>query len=133
MKTIDLKAIIDTNQLDTDVLAVELFPNNKYPKLALGRVLKEEALLDANQISKLAMMLSVDISELYTSGWKAASKEGIHIITNGVYRAELNTKTGESKIYVKGTLEHTSLLHTAGITLKDYIEQINKIVEPFKK
>lgn len=132
MKTIDLEAIIENNQLDTDALAVELFPNNKYPKMALSRVLKGEALLDSNQVSKLAMMLNVDISTLYTGGWKAVSKKDLHIISNKEFRAELNTKTWESKVFVNDTLYHSTLLHVSGITLLEYIENINKIVEQYK-
>ena len=55
MKTIDLKEIIEKRKLDAKDVAQQLFPGIKYPKLALNRIIAGEAVLDANQISKLAL------------------------------------------------------------------------------
>jgi len=54
MKKIDLKKIIENAGLDIKETAQHLFPNNKYAKLALDRVIKGDAFLDTNQISKLS-------------------------------------------------------------------------------
>jgi hypothetical protein len=66
MRTIDVKEIIEKHQLDAKEVAQQLFPGNKYPKLALNRVMAGSAQLDANQMSKLALLIGVQVSDLYS-------------------------------------------------------------------
>src|SRR5665811_1176034 len=66
MQKINLSGIIAQQKLSEKDIAKQLFPTNKYPKLALSRVLRNEATLDADQISRLAALLNCTISELYS-------------------------------------------------------------------
>jgi hypothetical protein len=133
MNKIKLKELIDKQGLDTKELAEQLFPQNKYPRLALNRVLAGGAVLDANQISKLSLLTGIPINELYSGeNWKAQSTKGIHVFTNEAFRAELNTETWVTKIFHKESLFHESIIHTGTMKLSEYFEQLNKIITNFK-
>jgi hypothetical protein len=132
MQEILIEDIIEKCRLSKREVADHLFPTNKFAMVALGRVIKKEALLDSEQISKLALMSGRTISELYTGeGWKARNKAGIHIITNGDYIAELDTQTNITKIYHKGSMFHESILHDGAIALSDYLKELDNQILKF--
>lgn len=134
MKKINLTKIIEVYGLDVIELAKQLFPENKYPKLALNRVISGEALLDADQISKLALILDVCISKLFTGGnWKKITKNGIHILLNGEFKAEIDIKNWETKIYHNESLFHESILHSSSVVLSEFIAFLNNEVQKFKE
>lgn len=130
MKTIDLSKIIEDRGLNTKEVAKELFPKNKYPKLALDRVIKGEAFLDTNQVSRLSLITGVPIQFLYSNGeWKTTSKEeGIVTFQTGEYRAELNTGEWITKIYHKGSIFHESVIHQESITLSKYLKSLTELI-----
>ena len=130
MKKIDLSKLIEDKGYDFNKLADELFPGNLHPRLALNRVMKGKAVLDANQISKLSFILDVPISELFESkNWSALTKrEGIHYFKNGEYEAELDMKTWVTKVYKNNSLFHTFVLASKSCTLEEYFNKLNKIV-----
>lgn len=133
MKTIDLNKIIESQELDPKEVAQQLFPGNKYPKLALNRVISGEAVLDANQISKLALMTGLSIDQLYSGNdWKMRSKAGIFYFQNGEYKAELNSETWVTKIFHNDSLFHESVI-TSGVTpVSEYIDKLNSIINKTK-
>jgi len=51
---ITLRAIIETYQVDENALAEKLFPNTKYPKLAMARIMEYSTQLTLEQISIIA-------------------------------------------------------------------------------
>lgn len=129
MNTIDLKAIIEAKNLNTKIVAQQLFPTNQYPVLALNRVIAGQSLLDSMQISKFAMLANMSIDELYTNrGWKADSKDGIHTFNNGEYLAELNTKTWTTKIYHNNSMIHEEVIHAKDTPLNQYLEALNNVI-----
>jgi len=128
MRTIDVEQVIEKSGLSTKEVAKQLFPGNKYPKLALNRVISGEAFLDSNQISKLATLVGVSVSTLYTSGWKFESKKDLVVFSNESFRAELNTKTWITKIFDNDSLFHESVIHSHTIQLSEYIKKINLII-----
>lgn len=129
MKTIDLNKIISEQKLDPKEVAQQLFPGNKYPKLALNRVLSGEAVLNANQISKLALLTGLSIDQLYSeNGWKSTSKAGIIEFQNGDYKAELNTETWVTKIFHKGSLFHESIITPGATPISKYLNELNSII-----
>ena len=133
MRKIDLERIITVNELDSLEVATQLFPENKYPQLALNRIKKGEAVLDSDQISKLALMVGVPISALFESGqWRAKSKGEIHKFTNGKYNAELNASTGVTKLFDKGSLFHESVITSKAIPLSDYLKQLDLIITNYE-
>jgi len=135
MQTLDLKKIIETYSLDTREVAEELFPKNKYPKLALDRVLKGESFLDTTQLSLLSQMTGVPIQFLFSNGaWKVTSpNKGTVVFESEGYRAELDLDKWITKVYHKETLFHEQLLHKGAIPLSDYLEQINLLITKNKE
>lgn len=129
MKTIDLNGIIIKQELDPKDVAQQLFPGNKYPKLALNRVLAGEAVLDANQISKLSLMTGLSVDQLYSeNGWTSTSKAGIIAFQNGEYKAELSTETWVTKIFHNGSLFHESVITPGATPVREYLNELNSII-----
>ena len=134
MRAIKLKELVSIQGLDTKELAEQLFPNNKYPRLALNRVLDGKAVLDATQISKLSMLIGISIEKLYSGeDWKAKNMKGIHIFTNGEFRAELNTETWVTKIFHKTSLFHEAVIHSGQTPLSEYLNKLNILINKFKE
>lgn len=132
MQKIDLKKIIKQRELDVAQVASQLFPNNKYSRLALNRVMQGKALLDSAQISKLALIADLDISELYGIKWKATTKGGIMTLTTGDYVAILDTRSWITKVLHKNSLFHESIIHNGSTPLSLYLSKIGDIIEKHK-
>lgn len=133
MKTIDLKKLIESSDLDSKEVAKQLFPKNKYPDLALNRVMKGLNVLDADQISKLSLLSGVPISELFSGGeWKGSTAQNVHVFTNGEYRAELDPQTWITKVFHKGSLFHDSIIHSGSTPINEYLHELDQIIINFK-
>ncbi len=127
-QSIKVKLIIEQSGLDPAIVAKHLFPTNKYPKLALNRIIEGHAFLDSSQMHKLAAMTNMTVSELYGGEWKQTSKEDIITFTTGTYRAELNTKTWLTKIFDSNSLFHEAILHSGATALSEYLNELNSII-----
>lgn len=133
MRTIKVKEIIETRGLDIKEVARQLFPRNKYPVLALNRVIKGESVLDADQISKLALMSGLKISELFSGeNWKATARKGVHVFTNGEFRAELDSETWITKVFHKDSMFHESIINSGSTPVSEYLSQLDLIINNFK-
>jgi hypothetical protein len=131
LKTINLKAVIEQTGIDHTALAEALFPFNKYPKLALNRVIEGDGHLDAHQISRLSLLTGLGIEELYSTGsWKIAAKNKTMFFSNGEYFAELDMsgKVWTTKVFHKKSLFHEQILHTSDVVLGAYFEQLNNLI-----
>ena len=135
MKTIDLKKLMEDLNLDPKQIAKELFPKNAYPKLALDRVVKGEAFLDTNQLSRLSLVTGVSIQSLYSyGGWDfISSPEGVITFSTGEYKAELNIAEGTTKLYHKGSIFHEEIIHSGAIPLSEYLDALNKLISKHNK
>lgn len=133
MRTINVKEIIETRGLDTKEVARQLFPKNKYPDLALNRVIKGKNVLDADQISKLALMAGLQLSELFSGeNWKSVARKDVHVFTNGEFRAELDSETWITKIFHKDSMFHESIIHSGSTPVSEYLSQLDLIISNFK-
>lgn len=133
MRTIDLRRIIEQNHLDWGEISTELFPKNKQPRRALDRVAKGEALLDSEQISRLATLLGVEIQDLYAGyEWKATSKPGLMTLTTDKFRAEIDTKNWILKVYANDKLFHDEVLMSPTIQLSELLKNLNQIIEKYE-
>ena len=129
MNKIDLQSIIGTYRLDQKEIAESLFPGNKYPALALKRVLSGEAYLDTNQVSKLALTIGVPIEKLFSGAeWKGYCKGSTHTFTNGEYKAELDTQTWTTKLFHKDSLLHEEILHSGSTPLSEYLSKLDELI-----
>lgn len=127
--TINLRELIKQRGLRIQAVAEFLFPNNKFPRVSLQRVLDGKALLNSEQVSRLATWLGISVDSLYKGGWSSEFKEETCILTNGNYRAELSIKTGETKVFHLGALFHEIILHDPAISLSQYIDLLNAIIK----
>lgn len=125
---IDLRKIVEQMEMGKKEIAIQLFPTNKFPVLALNRVMSGDAVLDADQISKLSMLSGLSPNEMYSS-WKMESRSGLHVFTNGNYRAELDMSRGTTKIYYKNTLDREFVIHDKHIKLSEYLDMLNIKIE----
>ena len=127
--TINLRELIEQRGLRLQEVAEILFPNNRFPRAALNRVLNGKTLLNSEQVSRLAAWLRVSVDDLYRGAWNSEFRGETCILTNGNYRAELSVKTGETKVFHLGSLFHETVLHDPAIPLSKYIELLNTIIK----
>lgn len=127
--TINLRELIEQRGLKTREVAEFLYPDNKFPRVALQRVLDGEALLNSEQVSRLAAWLGISTDSLYKGGWSSEFEGETCILTNGNYRAELSIRTGETKVFHLGALFHEIILHDPAISLSQYVELLNAIIK----
>lgn len=127
--TINLRELIEQRGLKTQEVAEILFPGNKFPRVSLHRILNGKALLNSEQVSRLAAWLRVSPDSLYKGGWSSEFKGETCILTNGNYRAELSVETGETKLFHLGSLFHEIVLHAPAIPLSQYIELLNTLIK----
>jgi len=99
--------------------------------LALNRIIAGEAVLDANQISKLSTLLGVSIDQLF-GRWKVTSHERTHVFTNKDYRAELDGITWRFKIFDKNSLFHEEIIFPPGITVNDLLSLLNILIQNYE-
>lgn len=135
MQAINLEAIVKKYDLDKKELAAQLFPGNKFPRVAFKRVLLGEAELNASQISKLALWVGVEISDLFltgSQGWKKTSTMGVITLSNGLYKAELDTTAWITRVFHNDSLFHESIIHSGTTPLSEYLNKINLIIKNHK-
>lgn len=133
MQTIDIEKLIESLNLDKKEVASLLFPTNSYPVLALGRVIAGKAVLDANQISKLAAYCNVPIDALFTgSNWSCSGKKGLLVFETKEYRAELNTKTWITRIFHNDSLKHEAVIHDGATPISSYLDSLDELVQSWK-
>jgi hypothetical protein len=132
MQKLNLQKIIDQNGLDPKEVAKQMFPENKYPEMALKRVLKGEALLNSDQISKLSLLTNISISELYGLNWKASKKGDTLTLVSGDYKALLDTNSWTTRIFDSESLFHESIIHSGIMPLSKYLHAISEIVANHK-
>ena len=130
MNEFNLKAIMGTYDISSKTLAAELFPGNKYPSIALTRVINGETQLNADQVAKLSAMTGVPIENLYSGEkWKAGrSKEGILTFENEDYKAELDQQSWITKIYHKDSLFFDEVIHNGSIPLSEFLNQLDNLI-----
>lgn len=131
MQTINLEKIIEESSLTKKEVAQQLFPGNKYPTLALNRIITGETVLDANQISKLSMLSGISIDQLFGS-WKITSHDRIHVFTNKKYRAELDGITWRFKVFHNKSLFHEEIIFPPGITVNDLLSLLNALIQDYE-
>lgn len=127
--TINLRELIRQRGLKTREVAELLFPRNKFPQVSIQRVFDGKALLNSEQVSRLAAWLGISVDDLYKGGWSSEFKGETCILTNGNYRAELSVETGETKLFHLGSLFHEIILHDPAIPLSQYIDLLNAIIK----
>ena len=133
MKKIDIVKIAKKADLDlfgAEGLAKSLFPGHKFPVKALKRVISGRSLLDEGQVQRLASLSGFTITQIYEGvfDWKhKTSPSGIKLVSDE-FTAELDWKTGITKVYSLDSLLFEEVLHTGLTTLDNYIQKLNTLV-----
>lgn len=132
MQSIDIAKIIETRGLDFDTVARTLFPENGHPTAALKRLIAGESELHWTHIQYLAYAADLTLVQLLTGqDWEQSVNSHTHTVTAGDYTAKLDRATWTTKLFLKDTIIHETILHDGHIVLSDYLaildEQIIKI------
>lgn len=132
MEKFDINRVIERYSLDTEEVAKVLFPNVKYPKQALDRILKKESNLDTEQLTTLASYIGVLTHELFTAGsvdeWKASSENSRLVFKKGEYKVLINYNDTFVSIYKGTELVHTGVINKTGMSFDSFINYINNII-----
>jgi hypothetical protein len=135
MEKFNLNKIIADYALDIEVIAKELFPNVKYPKLALDRILKGEACLDTDQLQKLAAYLGVLVADLFFIDEWQAKRENNHLMlinSDPKYMARVNFDGSFISIYEDNKKIADCVVNKQVFTFDDFIKYITNYIKNLK-
>lgn len=130
MNTFNLQNIIDKFNLDEDSLAKQLFPSNKFPKLALSRVLTGKSYLDTSQISRINELLGTTVSDLFNdTAWNKVITGNVIKFHRNNHRVELNLDTHVSEIFLSDKLiAIETLISDKNIKLSEYLKLVDETI-----
>ena len=129
---IDLKKLIREYSLNKEVLARHLFPNNKYPVLALNRVVAGKSTLNENQISELSTFSGIPIEVIFSGGWVHRTVGKVHIFEFEDFKAELNTENNMTVLFYRQKPVVKKIIHQGDIVLGEYFEKLNSLTKSIK-
>ena len=127
---ISIDSLIVKYNLNTGELARFLFPGAKYPKHALNRIRKGEAVLDINQLSMLATYIGVPASELFSDNfWKGKTEDGCLVFQKGPYKAKLRYQGVFLSVYKDDKLHLQEIGDMAMMTIKEFTDYLDTIIK----
>lgn len=131
MTTFDINKIISLYNLDVDQLAQVLFPDVKYPKIALGRILKGEADMSISRLEKLAAYIGVKPSDLFLiDTWKDASENGYLMFKKGPFKAKVNYHGAFITLYKDGELVE-QVIPGSDMTVQDFVKFLDNLISKY--
>lgn len=123
----NITKVIELYKLDVNEVAEALFPNVRYKKLALNRVLKGEAYINTEQLQALAKLTGVLISDLFNvDSWKGSTEDGCLTFLKGDYKAKLNYNGVWLSLYKNNELIKHEMF-TPNMTLDEFIQHITEL------
>lgn len=123
----NITKVIELYKLDVNEVAEALFPNVRYKKLALDRVLKGEAYINTEQLQALAKLTGVLISDLFNvDNWKGSAEDGCLTFLKGDYKAKLNYNGAWLSLYKNNELIKQEMF-TPNMTLDEFIQHITEL------
>lgn len=127
----DITKVIEYFGLDVNSVAEALFPNVRYKKLALDRVLKGEATINAEQLQALADLAGVLTGDLFSiDSWKGSTENGCLTFIKGDFKAKLNYNGVWLSLYKDDKLIKQEMF-TPNMTLEDFINHITTLITNF--
>ena len=128
MEKFDLKKVIDKYNLDPTSVASALFPHVQYKKVALNRVLKGEAQLNVEQLTTLAKLAGVLVSDLFTlDNWKSCTQDGHLTFVQGEYTAILNYNGVYLTVFRNKQPIYEELV-LKNMSISEFINYLNQII-----
>nr|DAW00973.1 MAG TPA: transcriptional regulator, HTH_3 family, Transcriptional Regulaator, Strucutral.9A [Caudoviricetes sp.] len=123
----NINRVIEYYKLDVNEVAEALFPNVRYKKLALDRVLKGEAAINTEQLQALAKIAGVLTSDLFNiDSWKGSAEDGCLTFLKGEYKAKLNYNGAWLSLYKNNELIKQEMF-TPNMTLDEFIKHITEL------
>ncbi len=127
---INLNEIIERYGINTEALAKVLFPTVKYPKHALTRLLKGEAVLDVEQLGALATYIGVPASELLSEDfWKGSVEDNCLVFLRGEYKAKLNYNGAFLSLYKNNDLCLQEICGTPNMSIPKFIKYLDSLIK----
>jgi hypothetical protein len=130
MSTFNLQNIISKYDLNEEILAKQLFPKNKFSKLALSRIIAGLSHLDTNQLCILSEMLGVKVSDLFIEDdWSKSLENNVFVFSKNNYKVIFSPETYLSEIYISGKLVSVETLITdKNIKLSEYLKLVESVI-----
>lgn len=129
MPAILLKDFLAHHGLEPGFVARELFPDNKFPTKALDRVLKNQAYLNSEQVSRLAALARVPVSHVFNAQqWRQEMRSGQLLFYRADYRAELDQTKWTTRLFHRDSLFHIEMLHSRALTLREYLDHLDLLI-----
>ena len=127
----NITKVIEYYTLDVNDVAEALFPNVRYKKLALDRVLKGEASINTEQLQALAKLAGVLTSDLFNiDSWKGSAEDGCLTFLKGDFKAKLNYNGVWLSLYKNNELLKQEMF-TPNMTLEEFIAHITELTTTF--
>lgn len=128
----DINKVIEHYNLNVDEVAEALFPNVRYKRSALGRVLSGEATIDTEQIQKLASLAGVIVSDLFMfDDWKGSSEDGCITFIKGEYKAKLNYNGAYLTLYKGAEIIAKEITAANSLSINSFINHINDLIKNY--
>lgn len=126
---LDIFKIIRHYGQDINVVAKVLYPNVRYPRLALDRIKKGEADLSLSQLYRLADFLGLFITDLFDfDTWKGSSLDNDAItFTKGEYTAFIRPN-GMVSMRKGSEVVYTGVM-TPAITIDELLTTLNNVTD----
>ena len=129
MTHFDLSSIIKEYNLDIAQVASVLYPDVKYPKLAINRAIRGEVSISVEQLENLAKFLGVLPSQLFTLGsWKDATKNGLLSFKKGEWLVTLSYNNTYLTVYKNNKVVYNSVFSIGEMPIKEFIEYIDNLI-----
>ena len=133
MEKFNINNVIKHYKLNTEDLAKVLFPNVKYPKQALDRILKGEGNLDITQVEKLANYIGVLVTDLFSAGtWKSSAEDGYLTLLKGQYKVKLNYNGVYLSIYKDNSLIVQKISNVPDMTIQEFINFLDNLIKNYE-
>lgn len=128
MPNINLKRVVQEHKLNVREIAPLLFPKNKYPVLAMRRIIGGKGNLNSAQVSQLAHYCHCKIDELYTNGYTSIASRDMLTLTTDNYIATVDKQSWRLNVFDRGDKFHDELIFDTNITMSELLEKLDSVI-----
>lgn len=131
-KLIDIKKALQEKGISKEEAGALLFPKLMYPERAFSRILRHGGDFSVSQLSKIAELLGVEVSELFEGGSKSSPDNSNSLVICG-FNFELSISLSDWRASLKyegETIEENMLLEDEGLmTLDEVLAKVKTKIE----
>lgn len=127
----NINQVIEHYGLDVENVAAALFPNVRYKKQALDRVLRGEANIDTDQLQALANLAGVFPQDLFNiKEWKGQSEDNCLVFIKGEFKVKLNYNNVYLNLYKNDALVYQEIV-APNLELSKFIDYITELIKKY--